>query len=95
MDCNTLKQKLKENANLQLIDIREPFEHEDGYISKVNIPLAEVMNRINEFDTNQEIIIYCNSGKRSKALKYMIAKTYSVEKIDHLEGGYQAWTESN
>ena len=44
MDCNTLKQKLKENANLQLIDIREPFEHEDGYISKVNIPLAEVMN---------------------------------------------------
>ena len=95
MDCNTLKQKLKENANLQLIDIREPFEHEDGYISKVNIPLSEMMSRINEFDTNQEIILYCNSGRRSKALKYMIAKTYSFEKIDHLEGGYQAWTESN
>lgn len=94
MDCNTLKQKLKENANLQLIDIREPFEHEDGYISEINIPLSEMMNRINEFDNKQELVIYCNSGNRSKALKYMIAKTHSFEKIDHLEGGYQAWIEA-
>lgn len=95
MDKETLKKKLEENPNLQLIDIREPFEHEDGYISEINIPLADLMSRIKEFDTNQEIILYCNSGKRSKALKYMISKTHSINTIDHLEGGYQAWIESN
>jgi rhodanese-related sulfurtransferase len=95
MDKDTLKEKLKENSDLQLIDIRESFEHQNGYISEINIPLSEMMSRINEFDTNQEIILYCNSGRRSKALKYMISKTYSINTIDHLEGGYQAWIESN
>ena len=40
MDKQTLKIKLKEDSNLLLIDIREPFEHEDGYISELNIPLT-------------------------------------------------------
>ena len=95
MDVKTLKKKLNENSNLQLIDIREPFEHEDGYISEVNIPLAEMMSRLKDLNSNQEIILYCNSGKRSKALKYMLSKTYTINTIDHLEGGYQAWLESN
>jgi rhodanese-related sulfurtransferase len=95
MDKQTLKIKLKENSNLLLIDIREPFEHEDGYISELNIPLNEMMERVKELDTTKDIVLYCSTGKRSKALKYMIAKTHSINTIDHLEGGYQSWIESN
>ena len=94
MDKHTLKKKLEENSELQIVDIREPFEHEEGYISEVNIPLAQMMERIKEFDLKQEIIIYCNSGKKSEALKFMISKTYSINTIDHLEDGYQSWIES-
>jgi rhodanese-related sulfurtransferase len=95
MDKQTLKIKLKEDSNLLLIDIREPFEHEYGYISELNIPLNEMMERVKELDTTREIVLYCSTGKRSKALKYMIAKTHSINTIDHLEGGYQSWIESN
>jgi rhodanese-related sulfurtransferase len=94
MDKHTLKKKLEENSELQIVDIREPFEHEEGFISELNIPLAQMMERIKELDLKQEIIIYCNSGKKSEALKFMISKTYSINTIDHLEGGYQSWIES-
>tara|TARA_B100000768_G_scaffold86543_1_gene81584 strand:- start:8544 stop:8831 length:288 start_codon:yes stop_codon:yes gene_type:complete len=95
MDKQTLKIKLKEDSNLLLIDIREQFEHVDGYITELNIPLTEMMARVKELDTSKEIVLYCSTGKRTKALKYMIAKTYSINTIDHLEGGYQSWIESN
>jgi rhodanese-related sulfurtransferase len=94
MDKHTLKKKLEENSELQIVDIREPFEHEEGFISDLNIPIAQMMERIKELDLKQEIIIYCNSGKKSEALKFMISKTYSINTIDHLEGGYQSWIES-
>jgi adenylyltransferase/sulfurtransferase len=95
MNKETLKKKLKEESNLLLVDIRDPFECEDGIISDINIPLAQIMDRINELDTSKEIVFYCNSGKRSKALIFMISKKTSINNIDHLEGGYQAWIESN
>jgi adenylyltransferase/sulfurtransferase len=95
MDKQTLKIELKEDSNLLLIDIREQFEHVDGYITELNIPLTEMMARVKELDTSNEIVLYCSTGKRTKALKYMIAKIYSINTIDHLEGGYQSWIESN
>ena len=63
MNVNTLKEKLKQNDQLQLIDIREPYEYEDGHISNINIPLCQVMEKIDQFDTSKEIILYCNSGR--------------------------------
>jgi rhodanese-related sulfurtransferase len=95
MNVNTLKEKLKQNDQLQLIDIREPYEYEDGHISNINIPLCQVMEKIDQFDTSKEIILYCNSGKRSKALKYILCKKFDLKKIDHLEGGYQKWLDQN
>lgn len=93
MTVKELKDKLSSNASLQLIDLREPYEHEDGFISELNIPLAELMGRVEELDKDKEVVLYCNSGKRSLSMVFMLQKQHQLNHIDHLEGGYQAWLE--
>ena len=53
------------------------------------------MENIHQFDQDQEIVFYCNSGKRSKALVYMLRKKFDFKNIDHLDGGYQNWLDQN
>jgi|TARA_B110000467_G_C18046661_1_gene328835 rhodanese-related sulfurtransferase len=93
MTALELKEQLDNQANIQVIDLREPYEHEDGFISEINIPLAEVMNRVNELDTEKSVILYCNSGKRSKSMIFMLEKQHGLNNIAHLEGGYESWLE--
>ena len=39
----TVKKLLNELSNIQLIDIREPYEVEEGYIQKsINIPIGSL-----------------------------------------------------
>ena len=93
MTALELKKQLDDQVDLQVVDLREPYEHEDGFISEINIPLAEVMNRVNELNTDKNIVLYCNSGKRSKSMIFMLQKQHGLNNISHLEGGYQAWLE--
>ncbi|MBC8408273.1 MAG: rhodanese-like domain-containing protein [Rhodobacteraceae bacterium] len=93
MTAVELKKQLDDQVDLQVVDLREPYEHEDGFISEINIPLAEVMSRVNELNTDKNIVLYCNSGKRSKSMIFMLQKQHGLNNISHLEGGYQAWLE--
>ena len=52
------------------------------------------MNRIDEVPTDKPVVIYCNSGKRSRSLKFMIEKLHSLTNIQDLEGGYVVWEEN-
>jgi rhodanese-related sulfurtransferase len=40
-----LKKKLKDKQTFQLIDVREPYEHEDGAIDNLNIPMNDLMEQ--------------------------------------------------
>ena len=91
MNAKELKQRIENNEPISIIDIREPFECENGHICDYNIPLDEVLSRIDEVPRDITVIIYCNSGKRSQSLKYMIEKLHNYDNIHHLEGGYSAW----
>jgi rhodanese-related sulfurtransferase len=51
------------------------------------------MSRINELPKDKPVVLYCNSGKRSRSLKYMIEKLHSFNNLTHLEGGFQKWQE--
>lgn len=93
MNAKELKLKIQANEPLFIIDIREPYECENGFISEVNIPLSQFMDRIDEIPTNKTVLIYCNSGKRSCSLKYMLEKIHALTNIHHLEGGYSVWEE--
>ena len=60
--------KSKDDNSLLVIDVRTSEEFKGGaYPDAVNIPLDELMDRLNELgtDTAREIIVYCASGGRS------------------------------
>ena len=93
MTVHELKFLMDRNEDITIIDIRETYECEDGAICETNIPLAQFLSRIDEIPMDKPVVLYCNSGKRSRSLKYMIEKLHSFKNLTHLEGGFQKWQE--
>ena len=83
-----LKEKIKNKENINIIDIRENYEWENGKICELNIPMGEFIERIEEIKNNKENILYCKSGKRSTSLAFIIKQKFNLE-ISYLEGGYE------
>ena len=90
INAKEFKNLLKNNNNFQIIDIREPYEYEDGALTNENIPLDKMMSSLNKINRDRPVIIYCQSGKRATAIIYMLEKEYKLENLYNLEGGYNA-----
>jgi adenylyltransferase/sulfurtransferase len=86
-----LKSEWDKNAELLVIDVREPHEYEIAHIDgAVLIPLAELPTRLGELDGHREIVTHCHHGARSlKALEILKAAGFS--KVRSLRGGIDAW----
>lgn len=88
-----LKNKLKNNEDFQLIDIREPYEYEDGALCNENIPLDDMMSSVDRIAKDKQVVIYCQSGKRASAIIYMLEREYKLNNLYNLTGGYSAFME--
>jgi len=67
--------KVKDENSLIVVDVRTPEEFEDGaYPDAINIPLDELMDRLDELGDNaaREIVVYCASGARSAYAQRML-----------------------
>lgn len=74
-----------------MIDVRTPAEFAAGNVAgSINIPLAQITQRLHEFKTNKPIIVFCQSGNRSGQAKTMLNRSGINEVIN---GG--AWTDIN
>lgn len=89
-NAKEFKNLLENNNSFQIIDIREPYEYEDGALTNENIPLDKMMSSLNKIHKDRPVIIYCQSGKRASAIIYMLEKEYKLENLYNLEGGYNA-----
>jgi rhodanese-related sulfurtransferase len=88
IDSNELRKKLKNKENIQLIDIREPYEYEDGALCNENIPLDKMMASTDRITRDKPVIIYCRTSRRSTAIIYMLEKKYKFTNLHFLKGGY-------
>jgi len=61
-----------EKVNISLIDIREPYEHEEFNIGGENIPMDEFDEK--NIKPNVKTVLYCASGIRSKTLAQKLHK---------------------
>ncbi len=85
----TLEELLKIKSKVQLIDIREQYEYDDGHIEdSINIPMGDFFEKLDKLDKTKQTVIYCNTGNRSKPLVYMTHKLYNYPMYD-LKGGYK------
>jgi len=89
-----MKQRLDKGDDIQIIDVREPHEYEIARIpdSKL-IPLGQVLNRMNEIDSERETIVHCKGGVRSaKAIEALQRSGFQGHLIN-LKGGITAWSD--
>ena len=85
----TPKELINKISKVQLIDIREPYEVEDGNIKgSINIPMGDFLESLSQLDKTKQIVIYCNTGRRSKPVVYMLKKLHNISAYN-LQGGYK------
>lgn len=74
-----------------LLDVREPWEFEICHIpGSINIPMAQIPQRLDLFNSNQEAIVICHHGVRSlQVIQYLAAQSFG--NLTNLDGGVDAW----
>jgi rhodanese-related sulfurtransferase len=85
---------LIQKKKVQLIDVRTAAEYQEGHIPGASLMDVQqetrFLQQIQQLDTNQQYVVYCRSGRRSKTAKeLMIQKGF--KKVVDLEGGIMAW----
>lgn len=85
-----LKEKIDNNEDFQLIDVRETFEYETSNLDGLNIPLANVLLEKDKISQDKPVVVHCRSGKRS-AQAIMLLEREGYTNLSNLAGGILAW----
>jgi len=89
---NELAQRLADQEDFALIDVREPYEWEIGRIPGARlIPLGSLRHAMGSLDAAREIVVYCRSGVRSAdAARVLRAAGFRAL---NLTGGILRWSD--
>ncbi len=88
-----LKQRIDAGEHLEILDVREPHEWDIsnlGHLGARLIPKGEVLERMGELDTAQEIVVQCRTGGRSAEI-VMLLQEHGFTKLHNLDGGINRW----
>jgi adenylyltransferase/sulfurtransferase len=88
---SALKQKLDDKEDLQLIDVREDYEHEAFNIGGELIPLGTIIQQASRIEKNKPVIIYCQKGIRSQIAIQRLQEKFMFTNLINLIGGMDAW----
>ncbi|AJC57825.1 MBL fold metallo-hydrolase [Streptomyces sp. 769] len=81
-------------AGAQLIDVRNPAEYATGALPGArNIPLAALLDRLDELDPTRPVILYCRSGNRSVVAAALL-EAHGFAEVSDVSGGYAAYAEA-
>lgn len=87
-----LARRVSAGEELQLIDVREPFE---AQIAKIGgselIPLAQVENSLDRVQRNVPVVLYCHYDSRSRHAAGIL-RDHGISRVQWLEGGIDAYS---
>lgn len=86
-----LQQKLDDKEDLDLIDVREPWEHEVFNIGGILMPMDTLFDDPDKIDRNKPVIIYCQKGIRSQIAIQRLHHKFNFTNLVNLSGGMDAW----
>lgn len=86
-ELKTLKDN---NADFQLIDVREVHEVEICEMGGEHIPMGNVMDNLDKISKTKQVIVHCRSGARSGAICQALEKE-GYTNVYNLKGGIIAW----
>jgi rhodanese-related sulfurtransferase len=94
IDPELLAEWMSAEPDLQVIDVRESYEREAGYIDgSRHIPLVELSSRAQEIERERPVVFYCRVGARSD----MAAQAFRASGAQALSmrGGLVRWASEN
>lgn len=77
-----------------VVDVRQPHEYLQGHIPGAALfPLGELAARAGELPSDKKLVMYCRSGKRSRAAATLIGANRTAEQpaLYNMDGGMLAW----
>ena len=78
-------------AELVVLDVRNPGELDRGTIpGSVHLPLARLIERLDELDPARPTVVHCASGYRSMIAASVLEAAGFVD-VSDLLGGYESW----
>jgi rhodanese-related sulfurtransferase len=92
IDPGQLADWREREPELQVIDVREPYEHEAGHIdSDRHIELTELAGAAGELRRELPVVFYCRVGSRSQ----MAAQAYRTAGFEaySMSGGLVRWAQ--
>jgi rhodanese-related sulfurtransferase len=94
IDPEQLAEWQARDASLQVIDVREGYEREAGFIAgSIHIPLVELSSRAGEIEAGRPVVFYCRVGARSD----MAAQAFRASGVRaiSMRGGLVRWASEN
>ena len=86
-----LQQLLIDKKDFQLIDVREPDEHEEFNIGGELMPLGEIGLHVDKIEKDKPVIVYCRKGIRSQFAIQKLQDKFPFNNLFNLIGGTEAW----
>ncbi|MGA7110506.1 MAG: molybdopterin-synthase adenylyltransferase MoeB [Terracidiphilus sp.] len=87
-----LKRRMDAGEDVQLIDVREPYEFQIAQIGGKLIPQNDVPQRLAEIDRDREVVVHCKSGGRSQRIAEFL-KQSGYPRVVNVAGGILAWSD--
>lgn len=94
IDPITLREKINEEKNFVLIDVREPWEHELFNIGGSLIPMNTVFENLHKIPADKPVVIYCQKGIRSGLVIQRLQQKYHYNNLINLAGGMDGWSKA-
>jgi len=91
IDAATLQEKLSSNEDILLVDVREPWEHDDFNIGGKLIPMNSIFENISQIPRDKPVVFYCQKGIRSALVIQRLQQKFAFNNLLNLTGGMQAW----
>jgi rhodanese-related sulfurtransferase len=95
ISVETLHQKLQQGDSFIFLDVRQPWEYEEFNLGAQLIPVNDLISQpeVLEEHKQEEIVIHCLSGGRSKMAAQFL-EMQGFTRVINVAGGIQAWIQA-
>ena len=94
ISAEELQSWMEQKKDFQLIDVREPYEHQEFNIGGLLIPMNEVMEHIDLVEPEKSVVMYCAAGIRSHIVIERIQEKTGQKNLYNLKGGISGYLKS-
>ena len=87
----TVQDLKAELDHVQLVDVRQPGEWEQGHIAEaVSKPLPKLVQSLDGLDRERPVAVHCKSGYRSSIAASLLRRE-GFREVVNVIGGFDAW----